>query len=163
MTFRTIGSLVGAANAARDLTNLVVAYLNLWRQHANGMNGVTIPDENYTVVFQPPREDALAFTVAWTRTVTWTTPTYYDVDDDYFVESYSPTANISGEETHSELRVEERNFIIPYSALLRSEADMKAHVLATAARIRAQEAEAERQREIAALQAKLADLQKAGQ
>jgi hypothetical protein len=132
MTIRSESQIMAAANAAQDLTNLVVAYLELYKRHAQGLNGVTVPTEPYTVVFRPMHhEGMLAVALVYTKTVTWDEPIYYDVGSDYFSESLG-AENISGYQLQSESHTEETRLSIPFAVLLLSREHMEQQVLAFA-------------------------------
>lgn len=157
MTLRTEGDIVLAVNMARDLTHLVVAYLNIWRKHANGKNGVTVPSEPYSVVFGQAQEGRVVAVIVHTQTVTWQEPIYYDVDSYYFQEGFG-VDNISGHTSRSEDHVRQQVVTIPFPALLQSAESMEASIKATAERIAKKEAETARARQIAALESQLAEL-----
>lgn len=158
MTIRTEGQIVGAANAAQDLTNLVVAYLELYKKHAQGLNGVKIPTEKYTVIFRPIlKEGYLPVTLVYTKTTTWRRATHYDVDDDMFDERLGAD-NISGYTVERDTDTEEYGLAIPFNVLLRSREDMERDIITFAAKKRAEIKEAERQAEIARHEAAIAKL-----
>lgn len=125
MTFRTEGEIVGAVNAARDLTNLVISYLTLYRKYAQGMRGVTIPDDPYTVVFLPMiGESTIQVKLVHTQTSSHQEPMYYDVDDDNYNESWG-ASNISHETTVFTESLEENIILIPFGRLLTSRENME--------------------------------------
>lgn len=156
MTFRTIADIVYAHNVARDLVNLATAYLRLWRKYANGCDQITIPDDNFTVVIMPMKhESLLSVGIVYTKTVTWSEPEYYDVDDDNYVETYNSRANICGYSSHSEEVKCELFLNLPTAHLLLSEEDMTTKIKAIAAKIRADEAEAMKQAKIQELEAQI--------
>lgn len=157
MTFRSNSDLIFAANQSRDLANLVQAYMILWRKHANGKNKVSVPTDDFTVVFLPPTETAVVFRIVYTYTNTWSEPQYYDVDSDYFSESWGAD-NVSHHITRRETKIGEKGYEIPFACLLRSKEDMEASIKRTAESIKKREQEDERQREIAELESQLAKL-----
>ncbi len=156
-TFRTEGALVGAANGARSLTALVCAYLDLWRKHANGCYGVTVPREDFSVIFNPPTEKGISFTLIYTKTYHREVPHYYDVDDDNFQEGFG-VDNTAGYTIETSESIEERGLIIPYKALLMSAEDMEKDIIAGADRFKKAEAEKERQRQIKQAEDRLREL-----
>lgn len=155
---RTEGDFVRAVNESRDLTGLAVTFLKLWRSHANGVNSVTIPPEPFNLVFMPLKEEhMLSVGIFYTRTDHWSTPTYYDIDDDMFVEGYGAgDSNISGHESHSaEVRCDA--FIdIPFKMLMSS--TMEADIELMAHDDKAKIAEEARLKEIESLEAQLTKL-----
>lgn len=157
MTFRTEGDLVYASNQAQALTNLCTAYLELWRVHANGKNGVTVPRTPYTLVFRPMTEGYIHLVIVSTRTEYWEEPEYYDVDSDYFSESWG-SSNISGYTTCSQEVIDECGVKIAFSALLLSRTDMEASVKKVAANIAKRQAEEKKANDIAALEKQLNEL-----
>jgi len=159
MILRTEGDIVSASNAAQSLTNLVVAYLELYKKHAQGLNDVRIPTEPYTVIFRPMRtEGMLEVELIYTQTSTWSEPDYYDVDSDYFDESLG-ASNVSGYTTRSSSSIREYGLKIPFAVLLRSKEDMEKHLKDFVKRKKAEEEEKERKAEINRLKAKLAELE----
>jgi hypothetical protein len=156
-TFRTEGALVGAANEARALTALVCAYLDLWRKHANGVYGITIPREEFNVIFRAPTEKGVDFKIIYTRTHSREVAEYYDVDSDYFSESWG-SSNISGYRIEHSTSIYEDGLMIPYGALLKSKEDMEKSIIDSAERYKKEQAEAERQRQIKEAEARLREL-----
>ena len=124
MPFRNESDLVRAINEARDLTNLVVAYLEIYRRRANGINGVKIPSEEYTVIFQQMQEGFARVMLVYTKTQTWQEPVYYDVDDDNFQESFG-ASNVSHYHTRSSSQIEEKVILIPFAHLLLPKTEME--------------------------------------
>lgn len=157
MTFRTEAELVRASSGAQDLTNLCKAYLKLWRQYANGKKGVTVPASHYTLAFRPMSEGHIEFVIVSTGTNYWEEPEYYDVDSDYFSESWG-SSNISGYRTRSEDVINECAVRIPFACLLLSKEDMEASVKKVSERIAQQEVVDEKARKIAELEKSLAEL-----
>lgn len=158
MTIRTEGQIVGAANAAQDLTNIVVAYLELYRKHAQGLNGVKVPDEEYTVIFRPIlKEGYLPVTLVYTKTTTWRKATHYDVNDDMFDERLGAD-NVSGYTVERDTDTEEYGLSIPFKALLRTKEQMEQDIKAYAAREQAALKEKQRLAEIAQHEAAIAKL-----
>jgi hypothetical protein len=95
MTFRSEGELVFAVNAARDLTNLAIACLEFYRRYAQGLLGIWIPVEPFTVVFLPlDNANSLKVRLVYTKTSNHQEPVYYDVDDDNYSESWG-ASNLS--------------------------------------------------------------------
>lgn len=123
-TLHTEADIVRAFDGARDLTNLVVAYLTLWRKYANGLSGVRVPDQNFTVSFLRIDVDRVHFKIVYTVTEVTQEPVYYDVDDDCFQEGYGNT-NVSHYVPVFDPRLCEAGVALPFSALLQSKADME--------------------------------------
>lgn len=160
MTIRSEGDLVWACSSAQDLTNLVTAFLKLWRTHANGVNRVTVPSGNFTIVYNPMKEGYLCVTLVYTSTQFWEEPEYYDVDSDYFSESWG-ASNISGYTTRSEtVTVESNVYNIPFEALLQSKENMEKYVKHQAKIAKEKEAEEKRLKEIKELETRLSELKK---
>lgn len=103
-------------------------------------------------------ETALTVGVVYTKTHTWTEPEYYDIDGDHYVETYSSRANICGYSSHSEEVKCEMFLNIPIGHLLLTKEDMTVKIKTVAAKIRADEAEAEKQSKIQALEAQIKTL-----
>ena len=159
MTIRTEGDIVLASNMAQDLTNLVVAYLEFYKKYAQGINGIRIPTERYTVIFQPMQEAGkLAVKLIYTKTTTWQEPEYYDVDSDYFDESWG-ASNVSGYSIRYSNSIEEEALTIPFSLLLLSRDAMEKQVIDFANRKKAEAEEQERLAEIAKYKAKIEELE----
>lgn len=154
---RTEGDIVRAANESRDLIGLVATFLKLWRKHANGVNNVTIPFESFNIAIMPLKtEGLLSVGLFYTRVDHWSIPTYYDVDDDLFIESYSSSANISGSESHS-TEVQCDMFVdIPFAMLMSTKVEANIIKVAEAAKIK--KAEAAKAQKIASLEEELASL-----
>lgn len=161
MTFRTDGQIILAVNLATDLTNLVKSYLELWKKHANGINGVWVPSDEYTVIFKPTKQDGfLSIVLSYTRTSHWEEPTYCDVDSDYFSESYGGSSNVSGSISRSEDYHEEKGFQIPFTSLLRTFEGMEENIKKFAAENKRKEDELVRARKIKELEDELKELKK---
>lgn len=159
MALRTVNDIIYAHNQARDLINLVIAYLRLWREYANGCYKVSVDSDRFTVVIQPMTSDAvLRVGIVYTKTQTWEEPEYYDVDDDNHVESYSSRANICGYRSHSEDVTCEKYFTIPVKHLLLNQTDMIKLIKDFAVKAKTEEAEALRLSKIAALESQLEKL-----
>lgn len=160
MTIRSEGDLVWACSSAQDLTNLVTTFLNMWRTHANGVNKVYVPSENYTVVFNKMKEGFICVTLVYTKTQFWQEPDYYDVDSDYFDESWG-ASNISGYTTHSKrVTMENGIYNIPFGALLQSKENMEKYIKNQAKIAKEKEAEEKRLKEIKELETRLNELKK---
>lgn len=146
--FRSEGDLVLAANQAQDLSSLVRAYLEMYKKHAQGINGVKIPTSRYDIVFMPLKfEHEIAVKLVFSRTETWTEPVYYDVDDDNFSESWG-SDNVSHHVTKSSTNPDEIVIRIPCSHLLLAQEQMEDLIIKQAAKYRADEAEQQRLDEI---------------
>lgn len=159
MVFRSEGDIVHASNAAQDLTNLVIAYLTLYKKHAQGMGGVTVPDAPYTVVFLPMREEGklrvkLVFQEYWS----YQEAVYYDVDDDRFSESFG-ASNVSHHVTVDTERTVDKGLLIPFASLLLPRDDMEAAIKRFAESERNRLQELERESKIAAHQEAIRKLQ----
>lgn len=159
MTFRSEGDIVYASNAAQNLTNLVIAYLTLYRKHAQGLRGVTIPSEPYTVVFLPMiGEPALHVKLVFTKTSDHQEPVYYDVDDDNYSESWG-ASNVSHHVTVFTRSTEEASFVIPFGLLLMSKENMELAIKRFAETEKNRLQEVERESKIAAHQQAIRKLQ----
>ena len=157
MTIRSEADIVSAVNAARDMTGVVVTFLKLWRKHANGINNVVVPDEPFSVSFLPlDNECYVTVGIFFTKTEHWETPTYFDSDDDEYVESYSSSANVSGVQHHREEVLYEKTISIPIGWLLSP--NMEDVIIQFAAKDKAAKAEVLRQLEIAKLESQLTKL-----
>jgi hypothetical protein len=159
MTFRSEGDIVHASNSAQNLTNLVIAYLTFYQQYANGLNGVSIPTEPYTVVFLPMiGKQELQVRLIYTLTRSHQEPVYYDVDDDNFSESWG-ASNVSHHVTVFSKQLEERVLTIPFGALLRSRENMQHDIQRFAEQEKKRLQEVARQSKIAAHQEAIRKLQ----
>lgn len=153
--FLSEADLVYASNAAQDLTNLVVAYFEFYRKHANGLNGITIPSAPYTVVFLPMgTPDALCVRIIHTKTDMHQSPVYYDYDDENFSESWG-ASNVSHYVTHSKTSIVENSIFIPFAHLLCSREKMEQGIKDFAARKEAELQEKQRRAKIEELEAEL--------
>lgn len=164
MSLRTIGDLISAADAAQDLQARGRGFLLNWRKHANGVNGVTIPNEEFVVVPEAvakgsPDDPHLAFALVWIERTSWQVAEYFDADDDDFDESWGAN-NIRGYSIQTSQSTRDMHINVPAGFLLVDEAEQVKRLKALKAN--ADKAEKERQRlaEIARLQKELADLQK---
>jgi len=114
MSLRTIGSLVGAANGAKDLHSMAANFLGNFRRHANGVNGVTITSEPFVVavvgVAGTSDSPRLTFALIWTERSSWQVTDYLSPDDDAFIEGWgadnSCGFHIESSESQKEQRVE---------------------------------------------------------
>jgi hypothetical protein len=159
MRFCSEGDIVHASNSAQSLSNLVIAYLTIYQKYANGLNGVTVPTEPYTVVFLPMvGKQALHVKLVYTVTRSHSEPVYYDVDDDNFNESWG-ASNVSHNVTVFSHHLEEKVITIPFEALLCSREDMKQDIQRFAEQEKKRLQEVERQSKIAAHQEAIRKLQ----
>jgi hypothetical protein len=159
MTFRTESDIVYAVNAARDLTNLVVACLEFYRRYAQGLLGIRIPVEPFTVVFLPlDNADSLKLRLVYTKTNNHQEPVYYDVDDDNYSESWG-SSNVSHHVTVITKTTEEQVFSIPFKLLLSKKEDIELTVKRFAEIERNRLLEVERESKIAAHQEAIRKLQ----
>lgn len=161
MTLRTIGDLVGATNAARDLHGLAAAFFQRYREHANGVNGITIPNRPFVVVARSVDGTAdvptITFAIVWTERVSWQVAHYLSPDDERHSESWGAD-NSCGSHTESKDVTREMLVFVTARTLLLSEKEqivmLKHWVLAERAAV----AEKARQNKIANLEAELAAL-----
>lgn len=155
MIFRSESDIVYASNASQSLANLVRSYLELYRQYANGLNGVNIPSERYAIVFQPMhKEGFLTVALTYTRTDLHQSPVYYDVDDDNFSESWGAD-NVSHYATVTTKTLVDSFITIPFSHLLCSEANMKKIIMDFAERKKKELLEDQRRSKIRELEDEL--------
>lgn len=161
MTFRTVGQLVSAFNASKDLTNLVIAFLQHWRKYANGAYGVTIPSKSFMVDFVDITETLIKVRLVYTQTDTFSVPYYYDVDDERHSESWGAD-NTAGYTTGSISSPKETFINVPYTLLLASEEQMITECKNSAIRYKNKQQEDQRLAEIATLKQRLAKLEQTG-
>lgn len=57
MSIRSGGDVILACNMARDLGTMALKYVELFRKHINGENGLTIPDGDLFVRFGPQTKE----------------------------------------------------------------------------------------------------------
>lgn len=121
MSLRTIGSLVGAANAAKDLQAIAANFFLNFRKYANGVGNATIPSGPFVVVpvgvkgtAEVPR---LEFALVWTERTTWQVTEYLSPDDDSFSESWGAD-NSSGYRIESSERQRESRITVQAAHLL---------------------------------------------
>ena len=155
MMLRSEGDFILASNFAQDLTNLVMQYLELWKTHANGRLGVTVPKEKYCVIFtKMKKEGFVSFKIIYTYTTYGDEPVYYDTDSDYFNESWG-ASNISHYVSVSEDHLTEIHYSIPIRGLMlppdKMEESIKQFVIKDQAKID----EANRQKRITELEKEL--------
>jgi len=163
VSIRTEADVFLAVNMANDLEALVVGFLEVWKTYANGVHDVTVPCGPMVLSFRPLRKNQdgrviIVVALTYTHTVRWQEPQYYDVDSDYFSESWGAD-NISGYSPRS--KDEQRNIVIdiPVELILCSKNDMIAKVKAIAVKYREDQVEAERQRQLAVLHKQIKDLE----
>lgn len=114
MSLRTIRSLVGAANGAKDLHSMATNFLGNYRRHANGVNGVTVTERPFVVasvgVAGTPDSPSLIFALIWTERSSWQVTDYLSPDDDAYTEGWgadnSCGFHIESSESQKEQRVE---------------------------------------------------------
>lgn len=124
MTFRSEGDLIRAANGHIDLTNLIIAYLLMWRDHANGVYDVWVPDSPFSIVVETVLDHKINFRIIHTKTISWSEPQYYDVDSDYYQESYGSSANHYGDIVRYDSELRETRLSIKLTILLQDKATM---------------------------------------
>lgn len=113
MTLRTVGSLIGAANGAKDLQAMAVNFFQNYRRHANGVASITITDQPFVAVAVAVAGTAdlpkLTFALVWSERHSWQVTDYLSPDDDDFDESWgadnSCGYHIESEERQHELRL----------------------------------------------------------
>lgn len=124
MTFRTEGEIIRAANNHIDLTNLIIAYLLMWREYANGVYDVWVPTSPFSIVIESVLDHKINFRIINTKTVSWSEPQYYDVDSDYYQESYCGSANHYGDITRHSTELQETRLSIKLTILLQDKTTM---------------------------------------
>lgn len=163
MTFRSEGDIIYAANAARDLNNLVVAYLTLFKKYTQGMNDVRVPDGNYTVVILPqntPRK--LRVKLVSEEVSSYESPVYADnggYEEPEFGSYGSTGQPISHYETVFTERTVDQAILIPIPSLLQSKEKMEESMKRFAENEKKRLQEIERQSKIAAHQEAIRQLQ----
>lgn len=158
MTFRTEGDLIRAANAHIDLTNLIIAYLLMWREHANGVYDVWIPTSPFSIVIESVLDYKINFRIINTKTVSWSEPQYYDVDSDYYQESYCGSANHYGDITRHSTELQETRLSIKLTILLQDEETMCHNIKQHRAKENEQRERSQREARIAELTGELNQL-----
>lgn len=163
MTFRTEGDIIYAANAARDLSNLVVAYLTFFKQYAQGKNGVKVPSENYTVVILPQTEPGkLRVKLSFEEVSSYESPVYADNSgyEESEFGSYGDTGRgVSHYETCYTTSTVDKWLTIPIRSLLLSKEEMELEIKTFADKERKRLQELERESKIAAHQEAIRKLQ----
>lgn len=156
MFLRNESDFVYAFNAAQDLTALVATYLIEFRRYANGLNGVNVPKEPFTVVLQKIKEDRrVVVTLVSTRTEFHRSPVYYDYEDDNFVEGYGAHTNVSHYTTSSSRSTQEDCIEIPMSVLMLTKEKMVESIKSFAATKNAEIKAAKDEARIRQLQAEI--------
>lgn len=162
MSIRTEGDAIFAANAAKDLNALAMAWALNWREHANGCNQVAIPQDYFHiyvtgVALGSPEQPKLEVSVIWVASSFSQIPIYYSPEDDNFSESWG-SSNISGYRSHINKSTRTAHYRVPIAMLL-APAElqierMKSIKAATVAR----EAECRRQEKLRELQKEIDQL-----
>lgn len=123
MTLRTVKDIVAAANAAKDLQAAAANHFLLYRKHANGLNDIWIPREQFTVVAVGVEGTAeiplLKFALIWTERGSWQVSDYRSPDSDLYVEGFGAD-NSTGHHTESRERQQEMYLTIGTGCLLES-------------------------------------------
>jgi len=121
MSLLTIGCLIRAANAAKDLQAMAANFFLNQRKYANGVNGVVVPDEPFVVVpvgvkgtIEVPR---IEFALVWTEHQTWQVADYLSLDHESFSESWGAD-NSNGYHTESRECQRERRITVVAAQLL---------------------------------------------
>ncbi len=162
MNLRTVDSLVGATNAAKDLQGMAANFFVNCRAHANGVGDVYIPTEPFVVVpvavagtADRPR---ITFALVWTEHVTWQVTDYLDPDDDNFSESWG-SDNSCGYHTESKDQQREKRITVDAECLLMPNARQIAMLKKWKADSDAKEKERMRLARIAELQGQIQKLE----
>lgn len=154
----TPADFIRAVNMSNDLGDLAVSFLKLWREHANGVNGVTISDGPFKVGFLPTKEETeLRVVVFHTRKDYHSEPVFYEPDDYEFTEGYGGNNLMCCTSVYNSHPLED-HIRIPISLLTSSsiEKDLKFLKLQDAEK----KEQAFRQAEIADLESRLAKLKR---
>jgi hypothetical protein len=155
MMLRTESDFIIASNQAYDLAGIVVAYLKLHRQYVNGYNGVSVPDKEFAVTFKPPSTEGFVTTVLhWTDWQTHTETQYYDVDSDYFSESWGAD-NSCGETSYTVDYAESKGIDIPIKHLMMTKDQMVGFFKDKKIKVEAEYKEIARKKEIERLENEL--------
>lgn len=163
MLLRDESDFIRAANMSYDLAAIVTTYLKLFRKHTNGWGDVWMPDESFAVVHIPSKiEGMVCVDVLWKHKYSVTTPTYYDVDDDNFSESWG-SSNISGEETSFHESNQCKRIHIPIRQLMMTEQTMIDFFVNKEKELKRAKAMAETAEEIAQLEKRLDELKNGNQ
>ncbi len=126
MNLNIESQLVLAANASMTLTNRIVGYLHELQVAARNYRGYRNPlkkvdDHKFTVtILQMLERNNVKYVqvaVTTTETVVYTSPTYYDPDDDMFDESWGAD-NTSGTCVSTSYHTRDHRIDIPFSHLL---------------------------------------------
>ena len=129
MSLRTIGCLVEAANGSKDLCAMAANYFTNWRTYANGVNGVSVPYESFSVIVVRVSGTAdvpqIIFAIIWTEFDLWEVDDYLGPDDDFYDDSCGAD-NTCGTHVESESHQRHLRFKVPASHLLLSNKQQKA-------------------------------------
>lgn len=163
MSLRTDGDFVAASNAACELSALVARFLSAYRKHANGANGVKVPNGDFTVVLKKPKLGAndvvrVCCELIYKHTTTYETPRFFEPDDDNYSEGFGASIVI-GYDLHSEASIESSGYLIPWHLLRLSDELLRKHLLNVASAHADRQEEEARQAEISRLKQQLAALE----
>jgi hypothetical protein len=121
MSLRTVESLIGAANGAKDLQSMAANFLVNFLRHANGVGGVEVTANPFVVVpvavSGTADEPRLTFALVSTERTTWQVADYLSPDDDGYSESWGAD-NSCGYHIKSEERQREQRITIAAGQLL---------------------------------------------
>ncbi len=157
----TEGQIIHAANAARDLGALVLRYIELFREHANGYNDVRIPDGALFIGFRAQKKEGFLCVVVHKKSEVTNSheeryePSGYGVTSDSTDDMGYATRTVYS--THNVYQ--SKGIDIPMAALL--QVDLDAWFKALAKKIAAAKAEADRQGEVDRLEKRLRELRHA--
>lgn len=158
MMLRTESDFILAANQAYDLSNIVISYLHMYRNNINGYNEVNVPDKEFSVSFKPSNDEGfIVCVIHWTDYHTYTETQYYDVDSDYFSESWGAD-NSCGETSYTEDYAESKTIKIPIKHLMQDKHSMISYFKKKKIEVEAEKKESLRKIEIEILENKLTKL-----
>lgn len=122
MTIRTAAEMVTAASHAIHLQALALGYLQNYRQYANGVNDVRVPNEAFMVAVHEVEKGGgvspcITFSLQWIETVCWQVPVYHSPDSPMVQEGFG-SDNVSGYKSESQSSPSLLFVTIPVSHLM---------------------------------------------
>lgn len=137
-----------------DITNTVRRFLEIWRDKANGIGGITIPS-TYDIILEKLTEgDHVVVKLVYKQAVSEEIPVYYDYDSDYFQEGFGHS-NISHYENKVTVYDRETSYKLPINIMMKSKKEIEDWVVQYKNKLLEDQKEKERNDQIKRLEAQL--------
>lgn len=129
MSLRTVESLIGAANGARDIQAMAANFFQNFRRHANGVGSVTVTDKPFVAVAVQVAGSAdcpkLTFALVWTERHSWQVTDYLSPDDDSYNESWGADNSSGYHIEHEDRQREQRITVVAEHLLMTNDAQIE--------------------------------------